>query len=318
MIARPHKDSPGKTRPSSPHLTAWRDAAFWSMLLACLGSLAVLSVVADREMMRPLEFLTTHADTPRTLHYLRIELVAEHIRWWILALPLAAILLRWVPLQGNGPGRSAKPKTKGHDDVDKVDSMPSAPGSEARTEATKQIAEGQPPRSVAPSPSRRFSVLCCPPFVLGFFALQLCIGAGFLTGTWTYIRDQFWSLASATEDEIRAEWLPQGVLPVSRRLDRILPPEAKVYVVTDEGEQPVFLNYYLYPRRFYSSETDGGFMEETDKATFWEERRKEGYEWVLLYRPRVDPASGGSLLRLEPTPAASRDMPNPKEGPAAR
>lgn len=232
----------------APEVRTWREAAFWSLILACLVAFAVLTALDDADLLRSLETLVTHTKGNRDANYERFDLIAEHIRWGLLALPILALLLRWIPLTG-GARKKAFP---------------------------------------------------CPPLVVGLFALQLCLGAGILTGTWTAIADRFWIPERQTDDQIRVAFLSRNSVPIIRRLAAILPPDAKIYIVTDPGETPIFLNYYLYPRRFYGVDSGTGFAEQTDRAEFWKKRRAEGYRWVYVYRPGADPAGGGSLIELTP------------------
>jgi hypothetical protein len=134
---------------------------------------------------------------------------------------------------------------------------------------------------------------------MGLLALQLSLGAGFLTGTYTYIRDRFGGPGPRNLDEIRNEFLPTNTLRLADRIRQLVPENEDLFVLVDPGDTPVFLNYYLYPRRLYSPE-DGAFIEEAEVPEFWERMRQEGYRWVYIYRPGVDPIGGGHLIELPP------------------
>ncbi len=247
----------------------WRDAAFWSLVLAALLATLVLAALDNPILRQQLELLTTHEKSRRFTESGKVRVLLEHLRWWILILPLLALAVRWAfPSAGDRGHRRAG----------------SLPGNR----------------------SPRF--LRVPPVAVGLLALQIGLGAGFLTGTYSYIRDRFRGPGPRTLDEIRNEFLPTNTLRLADRIRQVVPDNEDIFVLVDPGDTPVFLNYYLYPRRLYSPE-DGAFIEEAEVPEFWERMRQEGYRWVYIYRPGVDPVGGGHLIELPPRAGS----PSPEE-----
>ncbi len=234
---------PSPDRNASGDAQTWRDAAFWSLLLAGLGAGVVLAALDNPAIRQVLLALTTHAQSPGTVPAAKAAFLIEHIRWWLIALPLAALVVRWAPLPI--PRGSGKQSPGTHP----AQSLPSD--------------EPSPGRASSSSP------LPVPPMLVGVFALQLILGAGFLTGTWAYIRDQFWFPKPASDNEIRDQFLSRRTMSLVRRLDRVLPSNADVYLLADYDATPSFLSYYLCPRRLFSPEGPAGFLEQADSAGFW-------------------------------------------------
>lgn len=259
----PIAPSPSPSPSSSPPppapvlLSDWRDWAFWSVLIFALGVAVVAAVLDDPRWMRHLEAVTRHGHERNPTNFNLVQSILLHIRWWLAALPLVALILRWMPL------------------TSRRCSAPPSPAPAAKTGI-------RPP---------------CSGLALGVFALQLVIGCAFLTGTWSHIRERFWFPFQATDDEIRAGSIPRDLV-LSRHLERLLPPEAEVFVLEDPGSTPVFLNYYLYPRRLYNPEGPAGMTGMITSRGFWHTRRKDGFRWVFLHRPFVEPISRGTLLEL--------------------
>lgn len=281
------------------------------MLLFALGVTVVAAVLDDPRWMRYLEAVTRHGHERNPTNFNLVQNILLHLRWWLAALPLVALILRWMPL---APPRRTAPQSPPESLAPTLLAPPALPAPPESEKATPCV----PPASAAAgsdSPDRNHFPLPCSGLTLGLFALQLVLGCAFLTGTWSHIRERFWFPLRATDDEIRIGSIPRDLV-LSRHLERLLPPDAEVFVLEDPGSTPIFLNYYLYPRRLYNPEGPAGMTDLVGSRGFWQTRRQEGFRWVFLHRPFVEPISRGTLIEL--LDASDPDLLSAAEARAAK
>ena len=139
--------------------------------------------------------------------------------------------------------------------------------------------------------------LPCPVWAIPLLALQLVVGCAYLTGLWTHTREQYWFPEPMTFDEIRSISIPRD-LPIVRRLEQIIPENASISLIGDEGATPIFLNYYLYPRAISNTAGLESLTTMAANKSFWIMRRRDGFQWVFLYRPFSDKRFNGALYEL--------------------
>ncbi len=83
-----------------------RDWIFWGLTLTALAGIALLGALEDETARGALERFIRHGEHRPALRSADVDLLLLHFRWWLAALPLLAVLTRWLPA---GAPRGAAP-----------------------------------------------------------------------------------------------------------------------------------------------------------------------------------------------------------------